>query len=365
MNLCIQDPAWNQSEYLLEKIIEASSGASKGGAAFAFASLGGINLLLRDAEFRSFLARSPFELVVGVDAVTTVAALESLAERQNEHENLQVKIFMSPPGSGLFHPKFCWFRSKKSSALIGSGNLTASGLRGNREAFAVVPLDKVSQIGFESKWRSWIDFNSTSLFSPTAESVIDRAKQNKKADLALHEGENLIIEDDDGKISVAVPKRGRISVLVAEIPKSGNRWNQANFDLDTFQNFFGAAIGHTQRIILTHVATNGEVGNEEVRPSVAVSSQNYRFELEAGAGLDYPKVGRPIGVFVRVGTRTFRYRLLMPKDTAHSKAVSYLDQNCSNRANRMGRHVTTVDEIKSTPLRECLKGLIGDKAFHS
>jgi PLD-like domain len=365
MNLCIQDPAWNQSDYLLEKIIEASSGASRGGGAFAFASLGGINLLLGDAEFRSFLARSSFELVVGVDAVTTVEALKSLAERQNEHANLHVKIFMSPLGSGLFHPKFCWFRSKKSSALIGSGNLTASGLRGNREAFTVVPLDKGSQTGFEDKWRSWLDFNSVNLFLATAECVVNRAKQNKRADLTIYEGENLIIEDANGKISVAVPKQGKISVLVAEIPKSGNRWNQANFDLDTFQSFFGAAIGHTQRIILTHVASNGEVGHEEVRPSVAVSSQNYRFELEAGAGLDYPKIGRPIGVFVRVGTRTFRYRLLMPRDTAHSEAVEYLDQNCSNRANRMGRHVATVDEIKSTPLKKCLKGLIGDKEFSS
>ena len=50
------------------------------------------------------------------------------------------------------------------------------------------------------------------------------------------------------------------AVLIAEIPKSGDRWNQANFDLETFRNYFGAIPGHTQRIILTHIDSEGRVG---------------------------------------------------------------------------------------------------------
>ncbi len=43
-------------------------------------------------------------------------------------------------------------------------------------------------------------------------------------------------------------------VLIAEIPRSGNRWKQANFDIDTFQNFFGATPGdNSQRILLRNI----------------------------------------------------------------------------------------------------------------
>lgn len=358
MKLSIQDPAWSKSDYLLERIIEASNVASRGGAAFAFASLGGVNLLLGDAEFRRFLARSPFDLVIGVDAVTTLAALDLLSEFVNAHQKLSVRVFMSEAGHSLFHPKFCWFHGPQGSALVGSGNLTAGGLRGNREAFAVLPLDKKSQIEVQDQWNSWTEFNAPQLYSTSNPAARQRAGKNKEGDLFIHEGQTLINEDSKGKISVRKPQHVGTSVLIAEIPRSGNRWNQANFDLETFQNFFGATLGHTQRIILTHVDSDGTEGHEEIRPSVAVSSQNYRFELEAGAGLAYPNRKRPIGVFVRAATRTFRYRLLMPGTVGHSIAETYLIENCPNRGHRVGRHVASLVSLKATPMKSVLQGLI-------
>jgi hypothetical protein len=358
MKISIQDPAWNQSEYLLERILEASSVASRGGGAFAFASLGGVKLLLADIDFRRFLTRSPFDLVIGVDAVTTLAALDSLGECVNTHKNLNVRVFMSEAGQSLFHPKFCWFGGTQGSALVGSGNLTAGGLRGNREAFAVLPLDNKSQTEVEVQWNAWLDFNSPQLYSTNSPAARKQAAKNKESDLAFHERQTVIKEDSKGKIWVGMPTTDDASVLIAEIPKSGNRWNQANFDLDTFQNYFGADLGHTQRIILTHIDSDGVVGNEEVRPSVSVSSQNYRFELEAGAGMAYPSKKRPIGIFVRAATRTFRYRLLMPGTRSHMIAEAYLIENCPNRGRKVGRHVASRNALLLTPMNSVLAGLI-------
>jgi hypothetical protein len=137
------------------------------------------------------------------------------------------------------------------------------------------------------------------------------------------------------------------AVLVAEIPRGGSRWNQANFNLETFRGFFGASPGKTQRIILTHIAIDGTAGNQEIRPSVSVKSNNHRFELEAASGLAYPSKGRPIAIFVRVATRTFRYRLLMPGDLGYRQAARFLNQRAPQDGNQMQRFVTTVKEVRN------------------
>lgn len=345
MKLCIQDPAWAQSEYLLERIVEASSEATSGGGAFAFASTGGVKLLLEDETFARFLSRSSFDLIVGVDAVTNVAALERLKACMSKHRKLTVRVFLSDAHDGLFHPKLCWFHAPKHTVfLVGSGNLTPGGLRSNREGFTLSKLDKQQSHKPRETWLSWVAVNEQRLFAPDHPDVVKRASLNRGKEFQPRSKNEAIIEDSTGGILVGMPRIGD-SVLIAEIPKSGNRWNQANFDLETFQNYFGATPGHTQRIILTHINTSGEAGTEEVRPSVAVSSHNFRFELEAASGVPYPAQGRPICVFVRVATRTFRYRLLMPGTSAHSSAQTYLKENCPASARALNRFITTVGAV--------------------
>lgn len=100
-------------------------------------------------------------------------------------------------------------------------------------------------------------------------------------------------------------------VLVAEIPK--NRPGQANFHLDDYVNFFGAQEGVARLVVFRHVNADGTMAEyERNRPPVIVKSRNFRFELAATSGIPYPNNGRPIGVFVRVATRTFFYRFAFP-----------------------------------------------------
>lgn len=347
MKICIQDPSWVDSVYLLEEILTACEGASHGAGVFAFASAGGVRLLLQDATFARFLSRAPCEMIIGVDAITDNVALDALATCVAAHPRLKVRVFIGKTAATLFHAKMCWFRHRKRGVcLVGSGNLTAGGLRGNCEAFSVAQLDSTQQMALEHTWSSWMDFHVRDLLPVDHPSVRARASLNSGAEHGSgNKRHEVIREDRIGNISVGAAKTAGAAVLLAEIPRSGDRWNQANFDLQTFRDFFGAKPGHTQRIILTHVSHNGDVGPQEVRPSVAVSSHNYRFELDAAAGLAYPSSGRPITVFVRVATRTFRYRLLMPGTPEHKLASEYLRSHSSSAANHVRRLITNVKAL--------------------
>jgi hypothetical protein len=114
-------------------------------------------------------------------------------------------------------------------------------------------------------------------------------------------------------------------VLVAEIPKGSTRWEQANFSKETFISFFGASETIQRRAYFFHVRSDGTMGQQEVRPAVAVQSHNYRFELGAAKGLAYPIAGRPIGLFVRIAARTFLYMLLLPGSPGHPEISLLLD----------------------------------------
>ena len=58
------------SPKLLENIIGECGPAVRGGAAFAFASAGGVKLLMAEDPFQKFLTASEFTVVVGLDAIT-------------------------------------------------------------------------------------------------------------------------------------------------------------------------------------------------------------------------------------------------------------------------------------------------------
>ncbi len=358
LHTCIQDPAWPDSSYLLEEILIASQGATSGAGAFAFASEAGIKLLFHDSDFQKFLSKYPFHLTIGVDAITDTKALKAISSCVAENQNLKARVFWGPVPGTIFHPKLCWFRSRlRAKALVGSGNLTAGGLRGNCEAFSVAELTATQLASWETKWTTWSEFHKSDFLALDDPRVVKQAGQNAIANAKTPKTTNqILIEEEDGKISVGRSRHDSDAVLIAEIPRGGSRWNQANFNLETFRGFFGASPGRTQRIILTHVDTDGALGEQEIRPSVSVKSNNHRFELEAASGLEYPTKGRPIAVFVRVATRTFRYRLLMPGDSAYRRAAAYLAQNVEQEGSQMRRLVTSVKTVRTeTFLRNLIR----------
>jgi HKD family nuclease len=353
MTLSFQDPNDPDGLYLVEALLEACQKATRGGAAFAFATASGAKLFLEDEVFVTFAKANSFDLVIGIDAITNEEALKAIVKATDSATGVKVYVFLHDRPQSLFHPKFCWFRTPTGGQLVvGSGNLTIGGLRANWEAYSVNALGKAEASDIVTAWTRWMSDNSSFLLAPNDPKVLERAKHNTgwaRLVKPEEESDKKKAKGATGAVSgeaATEPIRDGDDVLVAEIPRSGNRWNQANFDLHTYEHFFGAKLGTQRRILLQHVDSDGHLADVENRPSVAVRSQNYRFELEAASGLRYPKKLRPIAVFVRVAKRTFRYRLLMPSDSHYATAQTFLDQKWTEQGNRVRRVVVKVEELR-------------------
>lgn len=349
--LRIQDPLSLTSITLHESIIEACQEAIRGGGAFAFVTKEGAELLLLNPTFSEMCVTGSFNLVAGVDEITNTRAIEALERISAELPGLNVKVFLHEYSDTTFHPKFCWFRHERGGVLItGSGNLTLRGLRSNWEAFTVTQLTNIEVDQIETIWNQWNESNSEVLKDLDDEEVIECAADNtieaSRRSRAERTGRERRRRSRRRLPRTQTPILH--DILVAEIPRASNRWNQANFDQNNFENFFGMTIGIPNIIAtLQHVSDDGSLGEIESRPGVSVRSQNYRIELSAAHGLDYPRTGRPIGIFVRIATRTFQYRLLMPDDPHYRTVADFLNANWHGRQDRMKRIVLDSDTLRT------------------
>jgi hypothetical protein len=135
-------------------------------------------------------------------------------------------------------------------------------------------------------------------------------------------------------------------VLVAEIPKAGNRWQQGNFTRAVFERFFGVEVGRRSHVPLQHVGPDGALAPVRERPSVQVRSQNYRFELAGAPRGPYPDSGPPITVFLKSPDGTFLYRVLMPFDAQYGAADWFLAERWNGPARERRRVITTASELR-------------------
>ena len=352
--ILFQDPTDEQSPYLLESLLDAFQSATYVAGAFAFASSAGVRLLARDEAFQEVAQNHRVDLVVGIDAVTNIKALDSLLAVSQQFPNVQVQAFLNPTPSALFHPKFCWTKSKNGGSLItGSGNLTEGGLLGNWEAYTVEQLTVETVSAVESTWISWKHKHTESLLPLDNPDVRKRASANH---ILAPEGDlpTLVAPKATpaAKLSEQAANAGTLAgstqVLIAEIPQSGNRWKQVNFHLDDYENFFGAKEGRL--VVFRHVNSDGTLADyEKNRPPVTVKSRNFRFELSAASGLAYPdpQFGRPIGVYIRVATRTYLYRLMLPNDPEYKSVSSLLARKTTASGTRMRSTRMTVADLRT------------------
>jgi len=351
----LQDPLSNGSKYLLEVLLEHSIGGVRGGAAYAWATVRGINLLFEDDVFIEFLKTGSFELVIGVDEITTPEALQRLAQAESDFPGLNVRAFLSDDSEGLFHPKYAWFAYDKSGSLIvGSGNLTGGGLWDNREAFTITEYGKDEVAVVEAQWGSWRTANSPRLYKVTDKAILERAASNR---LVGRRGKRAVVPPA-APATVATDDR---LVLIAEVAKGG-RWAQANFHKTHYENFFGAQVGTQKRVRMRSVDVLGQLGEDESRPSVQVASQNYRFEIGAARGVDYPENGRAILVFLRIRPRTFVYALCLSGTQDYAEVVGYLDSQEDLRPDRMRQVVRKASELPSLEVLSRLSK-VADDAF--
>ena len=353
----------------------------------AFASYGGVSSLTKYIE-ESKAKGMKIKVILGVDQkATSKEALEEVLTW-----NVDARIYHTS-SNNIFHPKVYLFENRDIFTLIvGSNNLTVPGLVQNIECSLLIKdtIDPSSvHNDFYRYWKGILDGTETHLYPITQKLIDDLFKdkvitseemRSKRYDDGTDKKEGTkkeaisfkkaaIQKFPEGfrpkrlikvrqvkitkKATKEVEKAVRIdnAVLIAEIPKAGSRWKQANFSQDVFEDFFGAKKGdNSYRVKLTNIKKDGTLGEVTESQSVTVKSKNYRFELRCEeTNQPYPSGNdRPIGLFVKEDAQNYLYQVIMPSDDAYKKIKDYLYMETANQKGRkdlMRRYIADVEAI--------------------
>ena len=177
MELMIQDPTYAESMRLGEALIDACNKGKDGAGAFAFAEENGIDLFMGDPDFSNFIKIHNYELVVGTDSITDPKAVARLREYCKLYPNLTVYGYVHDSQKYLFHPKITWFETSGGGlSIIGSGNLTESGLYHNIEMYSYNSLSNADFVKLKSDWQDWLDYSiNNNLIFDINDPIIDHA----------------------------------------------------------------------------------------------------------------------------------------------------------------------------------------------
>lgn len=326
----MQDPSDPETRYLYEAIIAAAADATTWRGMYAFASRGGVNQLVEDPVVQRFMERGGVvDLVVGIDAVTNVAALERMQELADRHPEFKPRVFWNPT-SGLFHPKISHFGYSDGAGrlIVGSGNLTPGGLMHNFEGYSVVS-SVAEEVLDLSSLDAFLERHARDI-RPIDQQALDRAALNVIRAVAGTTRPRLPPVPGGRRPSVsAIAPRAAAAVLnqvlIAQIPAAGGRWAQVHFNGVVIARYFRLTNLDVQRVYLTQVRQDGSRGDEEVRPCVfSTTNRNHKIEIGAARGLVYPDAHRPLLIFRERQVRVFDYMLLMPGQPGHAQVAALL-----------------------------------------
>lgn len=328
----IQDPSDPRTIYLYEAIIEQLLRKSllvwRG--IFAFATGDAVKtLFVEDPMVRSFIGRGNIDLIVGLDAVTNVSAMQELSRLTQQSKAFQARVFINPTAS-LFHPKISHFihDNGESVLIVGSGNLTSGGLRKNIEAFTIIS-GSAEELRCISAWDDFVT-RRQSCIQEIGEEAFRLASQNRqiarkrkpKEREVEPEGTEEREPEEEPKEEVPV-QEGESRFLIARVPAAGGRWHQIHYNKEVISDFFKASPASSDRVFLREVQTDGTLGPDEARPVVYSegTNRNLKIEVAAKRGEKYPLSGKPIIVLREVGLRSFLYVLLMPGDDGYEQML--------------------------------------------
>ena len=168
------------SPKLLMNIVSECGAASKGAAAFAFASAMGVKQLIAELEFQKFLKASEFVAAIGLDGITDTKAVEELRKVRERYPNFKPRLFLHDTAGSCFHPKTMWLKTAKGGVIItGSGNLTSGGLKANWESTAVEKLNAAEMNAAEAVWDAWIKAHKKQLLDLDDPTALEKAKAKR------------------------------------------------------------------------------------------------------------------------------------------------------------------------------------------
>ena len=345
----MQDPTDAHTTYHYEAILEAAQTAAVWRGIYAFATRDGVDQLMEDEIVLELIEKGRrIELVIGLDAVTNRPTLERLQELEGRYPNFKPQVFWNET-QALFHPKLSEFDQLDGSRtiIIGSGNLTPGGLRTNFEAYSVITAIQNEEVDVSSL----VDFLERHVAHITRidDRALERAEQNSAR--ALRGSVRPVIPRPTQVPTV--PQAGAGRVLVAQVPRAGNRWAQVHLNVDVVNNFFNLQHFTHERVYMTQVLQNGDHEPLEIRPCIySQKNMNCKIEIGGAKGLEYPENNhRPLLVFCEQQIRTFTYLLLMPGDIGYAQILD-LSSRLPSLGHGLPRAVTDLPTL-SQAWSEC------------
>jgi hypothetical protein len=135
-------------------------------------------------------------------------------------------------------------------------------------------------------------------------------------------------------------------VLVAQVPRAGDRWHQVHFNVAVGEQFFRVRPGEDLLVTIERLGTDGKVANRKSTPLVfSEKNRNYRLEFEFGSVEKYPDDGPPLLVVLELGLRYFRYVALFPWTRGYEEMTA-LNATLPQVGKGLRRVLTTLDEVE-------------------
>lgn len=373
MTFYFQQPG---EEKLLDVLNKSAKDALSGGGVFAFASKGGVNALFGLANIQELLKQKrPFQLIVGIDAITNSETLLRIEEQVAKYgaKVLKAYVFLHDSAPNTFHPKFSWFENKDGvSQITGSGNLTERGLgkksstkavNGNWEAFSLEfsagTEGKVALKAIEG----WVSAHIADgkLLPLNDQRVVDKAIENARIRYNSGVKTNVPVvpavvakleESDQLKFTPDAvgleDSNESFEVLVRELPK--NRSGQGDVGQKALNEFFGHK-GIDKFIYMQYVDLNNSVRSaRRVWLFYNDASNNYRLELPESKN-NY-EIGsndeRMILIAVKLGSRSYRYTILRPiEDKKDYEKVWSIFPLVESKRRLMRESFTSTDALRA------------------
>ncbi|QHI71742.1 phospholipase D family protein [Aminipila terrae] len=336
----IQDPRCENGQLLNEALLEACENALYGAGTYAFVSADGIDLLMNNHTFENFMKRGLYHLIIGMDDITNIRTLAALQRYCGQFPNLRADAFIHHTTGSTFHPKYSWFKYEKGGALVlGSGNLTAKGLRRNTEAFVVQKLNEEEILSVEKKWYDWINCSKGCIKALQDPEVILKAGENMKE--IAQDTKTGIWTDEQAVWRLDPDSEIFIWEMESQSYENTNPYKM-KIDILTGNTFFGTEYCPDRKIIIRRVSSQGLIDNIESMNIHFTSDKIYQVELPF---YQTEAKGNAFVIFARICARTFLYTLIQPEERGYRQLQKQL-RNQQRNAEGLIAYRTNAGELK-------------------
>ena len=352
--LRVQDPTNPPRSTLFDQLVALADGGEVVWLRmfFGFLTGSGVDMLLGVPAVREILLHGEVEVLVGLDAVTDRPGLQRLLDLAEKNPQFKALVIKNTTGA-LVHPKMLVARyaDGRAVAVVGSNNLSFSGLTGNVEGYTIARFEPEERVNL-SDWDQFIlrwDPLITEIDDEALETAERNARRLRRLQAAAKKtstkpGVGVVVSDGQAHETPAlgVDDLGE-ALLVAQIPRAGNRWSQVHYSAKIIKNYFEAQRGDP-----VFLRRFDSLKVEEASVVYSTSNMNYKIELgAAGEAGEYPAEGRPVVLFRRESRerQRHRYMLLMPGDVGHAEMTSLAEAAFEGPRNQMRRVIFTRNRI--------------------